>query len=126
MQFLADECCDAVVTRTLREAGYDVIAVAEAMSGSTDAVVLQRALDEERVILTEDRDFCELIFRDRKQTYGIVLIRISDTERQEKASRILALVANHADALPHAMTTLTVNAIRIRSLLEKPPEESEP
>jgi len=120
MRFLADECCDALVTRTLRNAGYDVLSVLETMPGTSDDVVLNRAFEEVRVVLTEDRDFCELVFRDRKRTRGIVLIRISDSQRQEKAVRILALIADHPDMLQDAMTTLTVNSIRIRSLIKKP------
>ncbi len=120
MRFLADECCDALVTRTLRNAGYDVLSVLETIPGTSDDAVLNRAFEEVRVVLTEDRDFCELVFRDRKQTRGIVLIRIPDSQRQEKAIRILALIADHSDMLQDAMTTLTVNSIRIRSLIKKP------
>ena len=43
-QFLADESCDFAVVRGLRSAGYDVIAVAEAIRSSPDEQVLQFAV----------------------------------------------------------------------------------
>jgi predicted nuclease of predicted toxin-antitoxin system len=57
MNFLADESCAGPVVRTLREAGHDVVAIAEVAAGATDEQVLERALNEKRVLITEDRDF---------------------------------------------------------------------
>lgn len=42
--------------RALREAGHDVVAIAEVARGATDEQVLERALNEKRVLITEDRD----------------------------------------------------------------------
>ena len=57
MRFLADESCDFGIVRALRAAGHDVKAVAEAALGAADAVVLELAARERRVLLTEDKDF---------------------------------------------------------------------
>jgi len=76
MRFLADESCDALIVRTLRAQSHDVAYVAEESPGAEDEDVLTRALHGQRVILTEDRDFCALVFRDALPAYGIVLIRI--------------------------------------------------
>ena len=57
MNFVADESCAGPVIRALREAGHDVIAIAEVAEGATDDQVLARALDEKRVLITEDHDF---------------------------------------------------------------------
>ena len=63
MRWLADECVDAALVRRLRTAGHDVIYAAEVASGATDAQILRRANDEDRLLLTEDKDFGELVFR---------------------------------------------------------------
>jgi predicted nuclease of predicted toxin-antitoxin system len=60
MNLLADESCGGPVIRALREAGHDVVAIAEVARGSTDEHVLELALNEKRVLITEDRDFGEL------------------------------------------------------------------
>ena len=63
MRWLADECVDAALVRRLRGAGHDVIYAAEVASGATDAQILRRANDEHRLLLTEDKDFGEFVFR---------------------------------------------------------------
>lgn len=63
MDFVAHESCAGPVIRALREAGHDVVAIAEVAKGATDEQVLQRALNEKRVLVTEDRDFGALVYR---------------------------------------------------------------
>lgn len=53
MRFLADESCDFAVVRALREAGHDVVAVAELEPGTEDGAVIERAVGDRRVLLTE-------------------------------------------------------------------------
>ncbi len=62
MNFLADESCAGPVLRALREAGHDVVAISEVARGAADEQVLERALNEKRVLITEDRDFGELVY----------------------------------------------------------------
>lgn len=116
MKFLADACCDALIVRTLRALGYDVLFIAEQSPGVPDDDVLLLSVNSERILLTEDRDFCELVFRDGKPGYGVVLVRIPAEQRLRKADRITTLVKEHRERLPGAMTTLTLAQIRIRPL----------
>lgn len=55
--FLADESCDFGVVRALRQAGYDVLAVCEVRQRSGDRGLIEQAYREQRVLLTEDKDF---------------------------------------------------------------------
>lgn len=112
MKFLADACCDAL----LRALGYDVVFVAEQSPGVSDDDVLLLSVQGERILLTEDRDFYELIFRDGRPGYGMVLVRIPAGQRIRKADRIATLVNDHGGRLTGAMTTLTLAQIRIRPL----------
>ncbi len=57
MKLVADESCAGAVIRALREAGHDVIAIAENAKGASDETVIARASDQGRVLITEDRDF---------------------------------------------------------------------
>lgn len=116
MQFLADESCDSSIVRVLRELGHDVTYVPEFAAGEKDKNILALAYEQERVVVTEDRDFCELVFRDGKPTFGIILVRIAVIHRSTKTSRITTLMTLHADQLAHAMTTVTLNKIGIRPL----------
>ena len=76
MNFLADESCAGPVVRTLREAGHDVVAIAEVARGATDEQVLERALNEKRVLITEDRDFGELVYARGRSSAGVILVRL--------------------------------------------------
>jgi predicted nuclease of predicted toxin-antitoxin system len=61
MNFVADESCARPVVQALREAGHDVVAIAEIARGATDDQV-EHALNEKWVLITEDRDFGELVY----------------------------------------------------------------
>jgi predicted nuclease of predicted toxin-antitoxin system len=72
MKFIADESCDFVVVRALQAAGHDVVAVARVMRGADDQAVIDYAGREERVLLTEDKDFGQLFFLDSKTRNDLV------------------------------------------------------
>ncbi len=57
MRFLADESCDFAVVRALRSKGFDVLAISEVCPGVEDQQVIELAKEEERILLTEDKDF---------------------------------------------------------------------
>jgi hypothetical protein len=57
MRFLADESCDFILVRALRAAGHDVIAVSEITPRAKDHEVIDLALREKRILLTEGKDF---------------------------------------------------------------------
>lgn len=115
-KFLLDEGCDAIVGRTLRSLGFDVTFVAEVAPGKSDEAILIWGIDEERIIITEDRDFSELIFRDNKPSFGLVFMRIGDDQRQRRVDQIQELVNRHQDDLAGAIATVSPNKIKIRSL----------
>lgn len=92
MRFLADETCDAAVVRALRAAGHDVKAVGESAPGATDSVVLESAALENRVVLTEDKDFGRLVFASRSPVIGVVLMRFPATARSALVRSVLHLI----------------------------------
>jgi predicted nuclease of predicted toxin-antitoxin system len=81
VKFLADECCDHGLVGALRQSGYDVLYVLESERGATDDDVLSLAFREQRIILAEDKDFGELVYRLKKPAHGIILIRIAVKNR---------------------------------------------
>ncbi len=59
---MADESCDFAVVRALRSDGYDVLAVSEHTHRSEDPEVIEQAARDNRILLTEDKDFGRLVF----------------------------------------------------------------
>lgn len=117
MTFLADENVDQPIVAGLRAAGHTVLAVVEMEPSISDDVVLEMANQQEMVLLTGDKDFGELIYRDHCYTSGIVLIRLAGLTAKAKADVVVSVVEEHADRLAHAFTVISLNNVRIRSHL---------
>lgn len=61
---LANENFPALAIRKLRASGVDVVAVSEVMPAVSDKEVMEYARREQRWIVTFDRDYGDLIFRE--------------------------------------------------------------
>jgi predicted nuclease of predicted toxin-antitoxin system len=72
MRFLADESCDFAVVRALRSADHDVLAIAEVSQREEDQDVMERAVRENRVLITEDKDFGQLVYAKMQGIWGQV------------------------------------------------------
>ena len=81
LRFPADEGCDFAVVRALREAGFDVVAVCEIMPRSNDSYVIRLSHAENRVLLTEGKNFGWLVFVSHEDSAGVVLIRFPANAR---------------------------------------------
>src|SRR2546427_5939298 len=81
MRFLADENCDYAVVRALRSEGHDVVAVNEFQKRSVDRELMEMAQRDERILLTEDKDFGWLAFVAHLKSPGVVLIRFPASAR---------------------------------------------
>lgn len=95
----------------LRELGHDVLSAADQHATASDEELLKEAVDAERIIVTEDKDFGELIFR-----RGLVhpcVIRFTEMTVAEKADAMRELIEQHHDAL-HDNSIIVVERHRIR------------
>ncbi len=113
MRFIADESCDFSVVRALRAAGFDVTAVAEINPGIDDAAVLTLAQSELRVLLTEDKDFGQLVSAGREESAGVVLIRFPSDARSSLGQAVVLMIGELADRLAGAFVVLEPGRARI-------------
>ena len=116
MNLLADECCDALVVDGLRSDGHDVLYVKEIARGTDDDTVLQTAAGQQRVLLTEDKDFGEPVVRLKLPAYGIVLLRMNPADSAAKLARLRHLLQHHAQRLAGSFVVLNDKKARFRSL----------
>lgn len=116
MRILADESVDVPVLRALREAGYDVSSILELSLGIADEEVLALARQQERLLLTVDKDFGELVFRLRLTGAGVLLYRLEGFSNTEKAAMVLQILQQHAVELPTSFGVLTGKLFRLRQL----------
>lgn len=96
LNFLADESCDFNDVRALRSKGYDVLSVAESFPAVSDKLVLKISVDEERTLLTEDKDSEEWIFAHRQKMTRVLLIRFPGNMRSKLSETVTFLVEEHA------------------------------
>jgi predicted nuclease of predicted toxin-antitoxin system len=113
MRFLADVNASGALTRWLLEHGYDVLRVADVDPRMEDSKILQWAWREKPIIMTTDQDFEEMIWREKKQHYGI--LRLENLPRVERLS-LLEYVLNHhsQDLALGAIVIASSRIIRIR------------
>jgi len=99
VRWLADEWVAAPLVAFLRAGGHDVLYVAEAAAGLSDADVMSLALHEKRLLLTEDKDFGDLVFRRERTVPGVVLVRINPENPVLKAMRLTAAIERYGERL---------------------------
>ena len=113
MRFLVDECTGPSVAKWLRQQGHDVFSVYEQARGIDDDEIIERANLENRILITNDKDFGEKIFRDNRPHTGVILLRLEDERAASKISAIEQLLANHSDQLNNNYIVVTKNRVRI-------------
>lgn len=118
MNLLADESVDRQIVDRLRRDAHRVWYVAEMEPGISDDVVLGLANQQAALLLTADKDFGELVFRQRRLTSGVVLVRLAGLSPTHKAEIVATVVKEHAVELPRAFAVVTPGVIRIRRLDE--------
>jgi len=84
MRFLADEGVDRQIVERLRLDGHEVAYVAEMSPGLLDDAVLRESRDAGRVLITADKDFGELVFKQREASTGVLLVRLWGLDRIRK------------------------------------------
>lgn len=114
MRFLADESCDFNLVRTLREAGHDVLAVCEILPRAEDIDVIELAVRERRVLLTEDKDFGQLVFAYGKDTRGVVFLRYPVSVRPKLSREVIQLIERHGRKLTGCFVVVEPGRVRIR------------
>jgi predicted nuclease of predicted toxin-antitoxin system len=98
MRLLANENFPAEAVQALRSRGHDVAWVRTDAPGSSDRQVLDRAVAEDRLLITFDKDFGELAFRaGLPASCGVVLFRIRLTSPSQVAQRAAAALESRAD-----------------------------
>jgi predicted nuclease of predicted toxin-antitoxin system len=114
LKFVADQSVDYQVVSRLREDGHEVFYIAETHSGATDDSVLTQANLQKAVLLTSDKDFGDLVFRQHLISSGILLLRIAGLSQERKAAIVAEAIRKHGPAMSEGFTVLTSKTIRIR------------
>ncbi|MCD4782508.1 MAG: DUF5615 family PIN-like protein [Candidatus Eremiobacteraeota bacterium] len=113
MKFLVDECTGPKVAKWLESMNYDVFSVFDKARGLDDRTILQKAYDESRIIITNDKDFGEMVFRRKIAHKGIILLRLEDERSSNKIKMINELLNKYSSYIVNKFVVVTENTVRI-------------
>ncbi|MBS1824739.1 MAG: DUF5615 family PIN-like protein [Acidobacteria bacterium] len=116
MKLVADESVEGPTVLALRAAGHEVLFIAETSPGIEDIAVLEFARGEKALLLTADKDFGELVFRNREPHFGVLLMRSLARTPEETADSVLAAITKYGTQLENHFSVLAGGALRIRRI----------
>ena len=116
MRFLVDRCAGRQLADWLREKGYDVLEARELGPDPGDGALLERANAEDRILVTIDTDFGELVFLHDVAHSG--LVRLPDVPAKRRIALMAELLERHRPALEMG-DVVTIRGDRIR--ISRPP-----
>jgi predicted nuclease of predicted toxin-antitoxin system len=116
LNFLADESCDFEVVRALRKNGHDVLAICEVAKRLEDPEVIDLSVREDRVLITEDKDFGELVYARGHGSPGVILLRYPAVARQRLSGDIVRLLNEKKEALHGSFVVLQPGRFRVGRL----------
>jgi predicted nuclease of predicted toxin-antitoxin system len=120
LQFLANENFPLDAVEAARGIGHDVAWMRTDAPGSKDRDVLQRAVSEQRVLLTFDKDFGDLAFQfGLPASCGIVLFRLEASSSAALAALVVAALQSRTD-WPGQFSVVEPGRIRMRPLATPP------
>jgi predicted nuclease of predicted toxin-antitoxin system len=118
MRFLVDRCAGKRLADWLHDNGHDVADASSWLQDPGDAAILQRAGDEDRILITIDGDFGLLVFAEDRPHRGMV--RLPDCPTAPRIAIVRDLLARHGEDLD-ARAVITVRGGRVRISRRRPP-----
>ncbi|MEK7165355.1 MAG: DUF5615 family PIN-like protein [Patescibacteria group bacterium] len=111
---MVDESVEHRIVLYLRRKKHDVISVAEKFPSFKDVDVLKFSVKGKRVLLTNDKDFGELVYKKHLPHVGIVLFRLPQQDVSAKIIKLDLLLQKHGSKLKDSVVVVTKEKIRIR------------
>ena len=113
-KLLLDENISPAVAARLRKDGYNAASIAEELPGMEDAAVLRKAQREERIVVTLDRDFGALIFRDSNRHVGVLFLRLKKESSKNVYAAITSVLVQYGEELEQKFTTASEWHVRMK------------
>lgn len=113
MRFLVDESTGKRLANLLAKT-HDVVFVGDEFAGATDEEILEMAQKQKRILITDDKDFGELVFRLERPSFGVILFRTSSSVPEARLELLKKVFARAK--LRGKFVVVTETEIRIRKL----------
>lgn len=114
MKFVTDVSVGRKVETFLITSGHDVKSILDVDITLPDGDILTIAEQEQRIVITMDKDFGELVYRSGRRHAGVLLLRLEDAMGAEKAEVVRAILNRHADEIEGHFCVFQNGKLRIR------------
>ena len=113
MKFIVDECTGSNVANFLFQKGFEVISIFDQFRGVTDDFILEKCHTESYVLVTSDKDFGEMIFRQNRNHSGIILIRCEPNNFITRIEILIKLFENYSHEIENNFIVVTNTKVRV-------------
>ena len=113
MRFLVDECAGTSVADWLKGLKFDVFSVFEQWRGASDDAILEKCQNENYILITSDKDFGEMVFRNQKVHNGIILVRCNPNIYSKRIEVLEKLLNNYPEKLARNFVVVSNESVRI-------------
>ncbi len=113
LKFIVDECTGPDVAKWVTSKGYETISIFNSFQGSKDIDILTMANKNGYIIITNDKDFGEMVFKENLNHNGIVLLRLTNERSWNKIEVLEKLFSTNILELHGNFTVVTDKTIRI-------------
>jgi len=120
LKFLIDVGVGKSIEKWLAEKAYDTCAVRHINPSMTDREIVLRAREDNRIIITMDKDFGELIYQSHMTHAGVLLLRLEDESAEEKLRVVRKILAGYSDKIAHAFSVYQNGRLRVRHTSSHP------
>jgi predicted nuclease of predicted toxin-antitoxin system len=115
MRLLVDECTGPAVAAWLSQQGHEVYSVYDQSPGALDDDLLDLAYRENWILITNDRDFGELIFREGRSHRGVIFLRLDDERAVNKIRVLGILLAGYSSQIANQFVVVNETQLRFAS-----------
>jgi predicted nuclease of predicted toxin-antitoxin system len=116
MRFLVDECAGPALANWLSSNGHEVYSVYHESRGLTDESLILKALSESWIIVTADKGFGEMIYKEHRVHCGTILLRLRNERPAAKISAVSRLLDDYANQLEGRFVVVTEDRVRFATI----------
>ncbi len=116
LKFLVDNSTGKKLANALKDEKYDVIYAGDILPDAEDKDILERSEKDNRILITNDKDFGEIIFRYGKPSSGVILLRLKIDFPQYRAKILMALIKRLGPKLKKKFIVVSEDKFRIKKL----------
>lgn len=116
LRFLIDVGVGKGIEKYLQDEGYDTKTVRDIDPRMEDEDIIRTAVTENRMVITMDKDFGELVYHSSIKHSGVLLLRLEDANGYEKLKIVKHIMNNYSDRIKNCFCVFQNNKFRIRKM----------